>query len=249
MPGLTQITQRLNGLLKPEAFSDYCVNGLQIEGKPEVRRIACGVSLSRRFIEAAIAWEADALLVHHGLFWRGMPHPMVLRAGPIRDRLKLILSHDLSVLAYHLPLDAHAEVGNNAVLARELGLSNLEPVDVGYAGSVDPPEPVDQFMERLASAVGQPVEAFRFGTDRVARVALISGASGASYPEVVAAGCDTFVNGDRQENLVREYEESGLNHLFAGHYATERFGPRALGAWCAANLDVETRFIDIPNPI
>ncbi|MFT5442845.1 MAG: dinuclear metal center YbgI/SA1388 family protein [Myxococcota bacterium] len=246
---LGAIEQKLNSLMKPEAFADYCVNGLQIEGKPEVRRIASGVSLSQRFIEAALDWEADALLVHHGLFWRGMPHPMELRAGPIRDRLKMLLANDLSVFAYHLPLDAHPEVGNNAVLARQLGLANIEPVDVGYAGDLLAPLPMDAFIAQLEAQTGQAVEAFRFGSDTVKRVGLISGASGASYPAIVAAGCDTFVNGDRQENLVREYEESGLNHLFAGHYATECFGPRALGDWCSEELGIETKFIDIPNSV
>lgn len=249
MTALTEVAARLDALLQPATFSDSCVNGLQIEGKADVRRIACGVSLSQRFIHTALEWGADALLVHHGLFWRGMPHPMVLRAGPIRDRLKLILGHDLSLLAYHLPLDAHPEVGNNAVLARQLGLGELTPVDVGFAGDLPEPQSIDRFIERLAAATEQPVEAFRFGPAQIQRVGVISGASGSAYPAIVAAGCDTFINGDRQENLVREYEESGLNHLFAGHYASERFGPRALGDWCALHLDVETRFIDVPNPV
>ncbi len=249
MTTLTELTTRLDTLLQPEAFADYCVNGLQVEGSAVVRRVACGVSLSQRFIDAALEWSADALLVHHGLFWRSTPHPMALRAGPMRDRLKLLLTNDLSLLAYHLPLDAHPEIGNNAVLARELGLVDLSPVDVGFAGNLSEPLPIDRFIDRLAAVTQHPVEAFRFGAEEIRRVGLISGGSGASYPAIVAAGCDTFVNGDRQENLVREYEESGINHLFAGHYATERFGPRALGDWCAAQLDVETRFIDVPNPV
>ncbi|MCP4036569.1 MAG: Nif3-like dinuclear metal center hexameric protein [bacterium] len=249
MAKLAQITARLGDLLEPDLFTDYCVNGLQIEGRPEVRRIACGVSLSRRFIEAALDWEADALLVHHGLFWKAMPHPMVLRDGPLRDRLKLVLASDLSVLAYHLPLDAHPEVGNNARLAKALGLSDLTAVSVGFAGNLPKPESRDAFVTRLEEATGQSVEAFPFGPDPIRRVGVISGGSGERYPEIVAAGCDTFVNGDRQENLVREYEEVGINHLFAGHYATECFGPRALVDWCAEHLGVETRFIDIPNPI
>jgi dinuclear metal center YbgI/SA1388 family protein len=246
---LRQVVERLDSLLDPSRFQDYCVNGLQIEGRAEVSRIASGVSISLRFVEEAVAWGADALLVHHGLFWKGMPHPFHLHKGPLQRRLKEILANDLSVIAYHLPLDAHPEVGNNAVLARELGLRDRVPVEVGCAGNLPTAEPLAQFKQRLEEAVGQPVESFAFGAEEVQRVGIISGAAGEFYPAVVEAGCDTFINGDLKENLVREYEEVGLNHLYAGHYATERFGPRALGEWCRDELGAEVRFIDIPNSV
>jgi len=249
MSELGEIVERLDRHMAPGLFDDYCVNGLQIEGRPQVTRIATGVSVSVRFIDAALEWGADALLVHHGLFWSGTPHPLHLPSGPMRERLKRILANDLSLIAYHLPLDAHPEVGNNATLARRLELEELAPVDVGFAGSLAAPEPLEVFAQRLEAAVEQPVETFAFGPPEVRRVCLISGASGSSYPAVLEAGCDTFVNGDREEHLVRELEEVGLNHLFAGHYATERFGPRALGEWCAERLGVEVRFIDVPNPV
>ena len=246
---IREIVARTDALLRPEEFPDYCVNGLQIEGKPEVERIAAGVSVSMRFIEAALDRGADAMLVHHGLFWKDAPHPLALLAGPLRDRLRRILENELSLIAYHLPLDAHPVVGNNAVLARALGLAELEPLEIGFAGNLPHPEPVGLFAERLAGVVGQEVESFLFGPDEVRRVGVISGGSGSMYPALVAAGCDTFINGDRKENRVRELEEVGLNHLFAGHYATERFGPRALGEWCRAELGLEAEFIDVPNPV
>lgn len=249
MIDLHRLVSRLDALLRPEEFADYCVNGLQIEGRAEVKRLAVGVSVSRRFVEAALAAGADALLVHHGLFWRNTPHPLQLRAGPLRDRLKLILESDLSLIAYHLPLDAHPRVGNNAVIARELELVDTESVGLGVVGNTPAPEPVDAFVARLERVVGQRVDPFLFGPGEVSRVGIASGGSGDDWPEILAAGCDTFVNGDRREHLVREYEEVGLNHLFAGHYATERFGARALGEWCEEELGLEWDFIDVPNRV
>jgi dinuclear metal center YbgI/SA1388 family protein len=250
MPDLHEIISRIDTLLRPEEFDDYCVNGLQIEGSSTIQHLAVGVSVSQRFIEAALERGADALLVHHGLFWKqGTPHPMQLRAGPLRDRLKLILENDLSLIAYHLPLDAHPEVGNNACIARELGLLNTETVSLGVVGNTPSPEPALEFVRRLGEIVGQEIDPFLFGPEEVNRVGVISGGAGGMYPEILAAGCDTFITGDRNEHLVREFEEVGLNHLFAGHYATERFGPRALGEWCGEELGVEWEFIDVANRV
>ena len=249
MADLLELVTRIDTLLQPEEFDDYCVNGLQVEGRARVERLAVGVSVSQRFVDGALAAGADALLVHHGLFWRNTPHPLVLRAGPLRDRLKKILENDLSLIAYHLPLDAHPFVGNNAVIARELSLVDTEAVGLGVVGNTPAPEPTTDFIARLEAAVGQPVDPFLFGPDEVSRVGIASGGSGDDYPELLAAGCDTIVNGDRRENLVREYEEVGLNHLFAGHYATECFGPRALAAWCEEELGLEWEFVEVPNRV
>lgn len=235
-------------LLSVQDFEDECINGLQVEGKPQVSKIALGVSASVRLFQAALDCSADLVMVHHGLFWKSDPRPFALR-GVMRKRLGLLLGADVSLLAYHLPLDAHPEVGNNAQLLARLGLTRKQPVYVGYLGSLPEPLALDVFVDRVNALVGAQAQVFPYGPDRVQQVAVVSGGASPEYFMAVDAGADTFLAGDIRENIVRELEEAGINYINAGHYNTERFGIQALGARVRDTFDVEVEFIDVPNPV
>ena len=235
-------------LLSVQGFDDECVNGLQVEGKPQVSKIALGVSASARLFEGALDYGADLILVHHGLFWKSDPRPFALR-GVMRKRLALLLGADVSLLAYHLPLDAHPEVGNNAQLLARLGLSRKQAVYVGYLGSLPEPLALDAFVDRVNALIGAQAQVFPYGPDRVQHVAVVSGGASPEYFMAVDAGADTFLAGDIRENIVRELEEARINYINAGHYNTEQFGIQALGARVRDTFDVEVEFIDVPNPV
>jgi dinuclear metal center YbgI/SA1388 family protein len=243
-----EIVRFLAELLSVRDFEDECVNGLQVEGKREVRNIALGVSVSVRLFEAALAQGADMVVVHHGLFWKSDSQPFALR-GVMRKRLGLLLGADVSLLAYHLPLDAHPEVGNNAQLLARLGLSRKQAVYVGYLGSLPEPLSLDAFVDRVNTQIGAQAQVFPYGPDHVQQVAVVSGGASPEYHMALGAGADTFLAGDIRENIVRELEEAGINYINAGHYNTERFGIQALGERVRDTFDVGVEFIDVPNPV
>jgi dinuclear metal center YbgI/SA1388 family protein len=239
----------LDQLLEPGRFSDYCPNGLQVEGRERVRRIVTGVTASEALLRAAIDAGADAVLVHHGYFWRGEDARVV---GTRRNRLKLLLQHDLNLFAYHLPLDAHAELGNNAQLARVLGWSvDGRFGDGGLGCWTELRRPIA--AAALASAVGRKLgrRPLAVGAlDReVRRVAWCTGAAQDLLEAAIDAGADAFVSGEISERTTHLAREAGVVYLAAGHHATERFGVEALGAYAARQLGLEHRFIDDPNPV
>ena len=237
-----------DGLLQPVRFKDYGPNGLQVEGKDSIQRIVSGVTASRALIEAAIAARADALFVHHGLFWRGQDGRIV---GWMKERLRLLLAHDISLFAYHLPLDAHPELGNNAQLGRVLGWQADQRFGEQELGCVAPAAfadaqalaaHVERVLGRAATLVpGDSTRAIR-------RVAWCTGGAQGFFEAAIAAGADAFITGEISEPQAHLARETGVAFIAAGHHATERYGAPAVAAHMAAQYGLEHQFIDIANP-
>lgn len=246
---VAELSASFEEVLGASRFADYCPNGLQVEGERPIRRLVSGVTASLALIRAALADGADALLVHHGWFWRG-DDPRVI--GARRARLAEVLGHGLHLFAYHLPLDVHPELGNNVQLARVLGWS----VDGRFGNEGlgcwhDLPRPtsasalaarVSSRLQRRALAVGNPPQAIR-------RVAWCTGAAQDMLEEAIAAGADAFVSGEISERTTHLAREAGVLYLAAGHHATERFGVQALGERLAAEFGLDHVFVDDPNPV
>ena len=243
-----ELLRGLDGLLQPERFKDYGPNGLQVEGKDSIQRIVSGVTASRALIEAAIAARADALFVHHGLFWRGQDGRIV---GWMKERLRLLLAHDISLFAYHLPLDAHPELGNNAQLGRVLGWQADQRFGEQELGCVAPAAfadaqalaaHVERVLGRAATLVpGDSTRAIR-------RVAWCTGGAQGFFEAAIAAGADAFITGEISEPQAHLARETGVAFIAAGHHATERYGAPAVAAHMAAQYGLENQFIDIANP-
>lgn len=238
-------------LLGSARFRDYCPNGLQVEGRATVRRIAAAVTANQSVLDAALAWEADALLVHHGYFWRGEEAAVV---GMKKRRLATLLGADISLLAYHLPLDAHPELGNNAQLARRLGLPPGEPLvpedptAVGNVANLDEPRRLDALCASLRSVTGREPLLIGEGSRSVSRVAWCTGAAQGYLDRAVAAGADVYLSGEISEPTVHAAREQGIAYIAAGHHATERYGVQALAAHLAGKHELEWTFIDCDNP-
>jgi len=243
-----EIIRFINEFLSVSEFDDYCVNGLQVEGKSEINKIICGVSVSQRFFQQAIARQADMIIVHHGIFWKNDPSPFAL-TGFLKERLAMLLKNDINLLAYHLPLDAHPEIGNNAQILKRLGITPIQPVDVGFLGELDSSIDITSFVKKVNSKLETNAQTFLYGPDEVQRVLVISGASAISYKLAIEYQADTFLGGDIRENIVRELEETGINYINAGHYNTERFGIQALCKVIAKQFSLACDYIDIPNPV
>ncbi len=246
-----QLLQSLDGLLQPERFRDYGPNGLQVEGRVEVRNIVSGVTASLALIEAAIHTGADTILVHHGLFWRGQDGRVT---GWMRKRLALLLAHDINLLAYHLPLDAHAELGNNVQLGRVLGLvafARFGEQDLGFMGCrVDGGEFEDgaALGRVIGLALDRSVTVVDAGRRPVRRVAWCTGGAQGYFEAAIQAGADAFVTGEISEPQAHYARECGVAYVACGHHASERYGVRAVGAHVAAELSLVHTFIDIDNP-
>lgn len=239
----------LQQLLQPEGFKDYGPNGLQVEGRREVRRVASGVTASLAFIDAAVAAGADTLLVHHGLFWRGQDGRLT---GWLKARVARLLAFEVNLFAYHLPLDAHAEFGNNAQLGRRLGLVADARFGEQALGFIGPAAAAVQSLDALAGAV-----AVQLGRDAVVvpgdgrplrRIAWCTGGAQGYFENAIAAGADAFLTGEISEPQSHLARETGVAFLACGHHATERYGAPAVAAELAARFGLEHRFIDIGNP-
>ncbi|HUK14337.1 MAG TPA: Nif3-like dinuclear metal center hexameric protein [Thermoanaerobaculaceae bacterium] len=247
-----QLVAYIDDLLEADALQDVGVNGLQVSGRAEVERLATGVSACAELFNQAAEWGADAVLVHHGLLWRGDEPQRI--AGALRQRLRLLFENDLNLLAYHLPLDRHPAHGNAAVLAREIGLEGLEPfgsfggVPLGFAGVFPTPVPDEELFRRVRAACGQQPQVFLGGPEMVASVGIVTGGAPTGFEEAVAAGLDAYITGEPREWVMHRAAEDGVHFVAAGHYATERFGVRSLGEFLAKRFDLEVRFIDLPNP-
>lgn len=239
----------LDRLLDASRIKDYCPNGLQVEGRAEVRRIVSGVTASLAFVEAAVAAGADALLVHHGWFWRGEDGRIV---GPRRRRIATLLDADASLFAYHLPLDLHAELGNNAQLAARLGLvaeGRTGDQDLVCYGILPAPETLEAFRGRVERAVGRTPLVIGDDAQAVRRVAWCTGGAQGYFEAALALGVDAYVTGEISEQHVHLARESGVAFVAAGHHATERYGVQALGSHLAATFGIEHHFIDIDSPV
>ena len=247
MAKLQEIVAYCNRLLDVDAFDDYCPNGLQVEGGAEVGHIVSGVTASQALVNAAADSGADLLLVHHGYFWRGEPAPLVGMKG---RRIRSLLAADMSLLAYHLPLDAHPELGNNRQLGLRLGFAGGAPAD-GLLWGVElaADETGAGLASRVESALGRAPLMIGTAEARLRRVAWCTGAAQGMIAQAAAAGFDAFISGEISEQTVHEARELGVLYLSAGHHATERYGVQALGAEIARQFDVGHRFIDIDNPV
>ncbi len=234
----------LDGLLEVGTFQDYCPNGLQVEGKGDIRRLASGVTACQALIEAAAALKADALLVHHGYFWKG-EDPRI--TGIKRRRLKLLLAHGINLIAYHLPLDAHPLYGNNAQLARLLGIEVQGRLDELVFFGTCPPWEGEALARHIGAKLARPPLYIPGRARPIRTVAWCTGA-GQSLIERAVGKADAYLTGEISEPAVHIARETGL-HLFAcGHHATERYGVRALGEHIGERFGIEHRFIDIDNP-
>lgn len=247
---LTTLVQEADRYLGAGRISDYCPNGLQVEGRAQVSRIVSGVTASQALLDAAIEAQADLVLVHHGYFWKN-EDPCVV--GMKQRRLKTLLTHDVSLLAYHLPLDVHPEVGNNAQLARVLGLTVEGPLEpdnprsVGFVGSLEPALSPMEFKQRIQVALGrEPVMVA--GDGPISKVAWCTGGAQGYITQAVAAGVDAYLTGEISEPTAHIAQENGLSFFAAGHHATERYGVQALGDYLARHFSIEHQFIDCPNP-
>jgi dinuclear metal center YbgI/SA1388 family protein len=250
---LANLLEYLDELLTPAAFDDYCPNGLQVPGPDEVETVVTGVSAGAELFERAAELGADLVLVHHGVFWSGAP--LALNDAAKR-RLALLFEHDMALAAYHLPLDAHPQVGNNALLADGLGCSSHAPFAlhrgraIGVAGRFDGDgiEP-EELVARVRDLTGREPLAFLEGPARVRTVGIVSGAGSNHLAEAITAGHDAFLTGEPAERVMIQAREEQIHFVAAGHYATETFGVRRLGDLLAERFGIRHVFVDVPNPI
>jgi dinuclear metal center YbgI/SA1388 family protein len=245
------LLQAFDALLEPQRFKDYGPNGLQVEGRAQVRRIVSGVTASRALIEAAIARQADAVFVHHGLFWRGQDGRVT---GWMKQRLALLLQHDINLFAYHLPLDAHPELGNNAQLGRQLGLqasSRFGEQELGFLGArTDGGAFADSegLAAHVRSVLGRAVTCVPGTPGPIRRIAWCTGGAQSYFEEAIAAGAQAFLTGEISEPQAHYARECGVAFLACGHHATERYGAPAVAAHVAARLGIAHEFVDVDNP-
>lgn len=251
MTDRTQLLQALDALLQPERFRDYGPNGLQVEGRASVRKIVSGVTASRALIEAAIAAQADTIFVHHGLFWKGQDGRVT---GWMKQRLAVLLAHDINLFAYHLPLDAHPELGNNAQLGLQLGLkaqSRFGEQDLGFLGEgADSAgfETAEVLAQHIETRLNRPVVLVNEVRRAVKKIAWCSGGAQSYFEAAIAAGADAFITGEISEPQAHYARECGVAYLACGHHASERFGAPAVAAHVAAQFGLAHEFIDIDNP-
>ena len=240
-------------LLDAAGFADYCPNGLQVPGGDEVTRVATGVSAHLELLERARDAGAQLVLAHHGLFWDAQPLAL---SEPMAARLRVALEGGLSVAGYHLPLDAHAEIGNNALLAAELGFEveatrfgEVKGRSIGAIGRRSDAVAAPALFAEVARVTGRGPLVFDAGPERVARIAVVTGAGAGRLHEAIAAGVDALITGEPAEHAMADAREGAIHFIAAGHYATETFGIRRLGELVSERFAVDHEFIDVPNPI
>lgn len=246
---LKQLESYLDLLLNVSHFSDYCPNGLQIEGRNEVRKIVSGVTASFELIQAAIDEKADAILVHHGYFWRGENECLV---GIRRRRIALLLANDISLFAYHLPLDVHSEIGNNRQLGKRLGFvetGHFGEQNIAVHGNMSQTTTLKELGVILEKVLLRKPLIIGDEAKKIRRVAWCTGAAQDYFDEAIGLGVDVFITGEISERIVHAARESGVAFISAGHHATERYGVQELGEHLAKKFDVVHQFIDIDNPV
>ncbi|KYL36019.1 MULTISPECIES: Nif3-like dinuclear metal center hexameric protein [Pseudoalteromonas] len=246
-----EFNQLLNTLLKPETINDFCPNGLQVEGKDEIRTIVTGVTASQALIDAAIENNADAILVHHGYFWKGESQPIT---GMKKRRVAALLAKDINLFAYHLPLDIHPEMGNNAQLAQLLDIeieAGLEPTNnsVAMKGRLKTPLTGSEFAKKISQVLKREPLTSLVRTDKIETIALCTG-GGQGYIDLAAEqGIDAYLTGEASEQTIHSSREQNIDFFAAGHHATERYGIKALGEYLAKQHGFDVTFIDIDNPV
>ena len=238
----------LDNLLEAARFRDYCPNGLQVEGRAQIHKVVCGVTASQALLDAAVACDADAILVHHGYFWRGEDGRVT---GIRKARLATLLRHDISLLAYHLPLDAHGELGNNAQLARRLGWrveGRFAEQEIGFLGTLETPLPASQVAAALEHSLGRTTLLAGNPGRMVSRLAWCTGGAQGYLEQAIAAGADLYVSGEISEQTVHLARESGVPYIAAGHHATERYGVQALATYLTQTFGLDCSYVEIDNP-
>jgi dinuclear metal center YbgI/SA1388 family protein len=251
MTDRSQLLQAFDALLTPERFKDYGPNGLQVEGRERVQRLVSGVTASRELIARAVAAKADAIFVHHGLFWRGQDGRVT---GWMKQRLALLLAHDINLFAYHLPLDAHPELGNNAQLGARLGLrsdARFGEQDLGFLGEREDGGSFpnsDALAAHAAKVLGRQVTCVAGASGPIRRIAWCTGGAQSYFEAAIAAGAQAFLTGEISEPQAHYARECGVSFLACGHHATERYGAPAVAGHVAQQLGLEHVFIDVDNP-
>jgi dinuclear metal center YbgI/SA1388 family protein len=250
---LADVLAELDRLLEPERFADYCPNGLQVPGRAHVGTVVTGVSAHLELFERAAAEGADLILTHHGIFWGSGPGPI---DAQLKRRLQVLFDADISLAAYHLPLDAHPQLGNNALLGRALGATSLHPFalhrgePIGFIAELPGNGlAAGELVARVREITDREPLVFDAGPPRVRRVGIVSGAGAQHLGEAVAAGADAFLTGEPSERVMAQAREHGVHFLAAGHYATETLGIRRLGERLGERFGLSHVFVDVPNPI
>lgn len=252
MAKLQDIIQWCDQTLKSPEFKDYAPNGLQIEGKTEVRKILAAVTASQDAIDAAIRENADLLLVHHGYFWKGEAYPITGMRG---KRIKSLIQHDISLLAYHLPLDSHPSLGNNAAIADLLKLERIEALDpserhsIGNTGYLNQPMPVEDFKKFVSEKL--KFDAIHLPADKtmIEKVGFCTGGAQDFIIKAAEQGCDAYISGEVSERTFYEAKELGVHYFACGHHATERYGVQRLGQAISEQFDIEYVYFELNNPI
>ncbi|MDG6773566.1 Nif3-like dinuclear metal center hexameric protein [Thiomicrorhabdus sp. ZW0627] len=242
-----ELTSYLNDYLKVSEFKDYAPNGLQVEGKSEIRTIVTGVTACQALIDEAVRLKADAILVHHGYFWKSEPVEIV---GFKQKRIKSLLVNDVNLFGYHLPLDAHPELGNNAMLGKLWRLQDITPVPgLVRLGRLDAPLSIDDFKQRISESLNRDVLHLSGGPQEINTVAWCSGGAQNYIDQALAWEADVYISGEVSEQTTHLAREGGIHYFSAGHHATERLGVEALGKHLAEKFDLECHFVDIANPV
>ncbi len=249
---LTDLVEHLDILLEPRAYKDYCPNGLQVEGRSQVLKIATAVTASQNILDQAVAADVDALLVHHGYFWKNESQPVT---GMKYRRLSTLIKNDISLLAYHLPLDAHNDLGNNVELARILdwevtgGLEAGNPRSIGLVGLTKTDKTLSEVSDRIQRELGREPLVIGDAAKAVRKIAWCTGAAQGFIDQAADAGCDLYISGEISENTVHAARELGIAYIAAGHHATERYGVLALGRWLQDKFGIEHIALDENNPV
>jgi len=247
-----ELVRYCDQLLQTDRFRDYAPNGLQVEGRTGITRILTGVTASQALLDAAVEWGGDLVLVHHGYFWKG-ESPAV--TGIKQRRLKTLLLHEMNLVAYHLPLDAHPELGNNARLAARLGFEVEGPLDpgaspaIGNIGQLEQSLSLEALAQRIQERLGREPQVISGGDHEIRKVAWCTGAAERMIEQALVQGVDAYISGEISEPVVHIAREAGIHYLGAGHHATERYGVQALGEHLAQQFGLTHRFVDIDNPV
>lgn len=247
-----KLATHLNTLLNVNAYQDYCPNGLQVAGKDNIKKIITGVTACQALIDTAAEKNADAIIVHHGFFWKNEPETIV---GIKKNRIKSLLTHDINLFAYHLPLDGHPTLGNNIQLGKRLGVQNIEAIDlglgpsIGLQGTLSHAHSASELSETIASALNR--KPFHIASDKphIQRIGWCTGAAQNGISHAYLANCDAYISGEISETTVHIARELNIHYFAAGHHATERYGVKALGEHLANEFGLDVEFVDIDNPV
>lgn len=249
---LPELVRYCEDLLNVDLFRDYCPNGLQVEGAQRVKKIVSGVTASQSLLDEAVAMQADLILVHHGYFWKGENERVT---GIKKRRLSTLLMNDISLLAFHLPLDAHAELGNNAQLAKQMNWNVLSGLGgelghaIGMVGEVKQAQSAEQLSAEMERVLGRPVQHIQGISRPIKKIAWCTGAAQSYIEKALELGVDAYISGEISEQTVHIAREAGIDYFAAGHHATERYGVQALGEHLAKRFDVEHCYVEIDNPV